>query len=368
MSALANEFCDAGFGVDLVLQKATGPYLKDVREGVTVVNLNTKRLMISVWPLIQYIRKARPSAMLSTPLDASIVAILAWTAVGTRARLVVREAITASSDDQVVRGLRARIIALLRRRAYRRASHVVAPSVGVAEDLITRVGVPRAQVSVIANPLDTDLITTLASAPLEQLSLPAAVRVIVAAGRLSAQKDFATLIRAFSAVRRARDVVLVILGEGEERPHLSRLAAELGVADKVVMPGFVENPFSYMKRASVFVLSSRYEGLPNALLQALAVGTAVVATDCPSGPSEILEGGRWGRLVPVSDVEAMARAIVDGLDGKLERPPLSMIIKRYGLETIAAQYLEVLLPDRQVKPARETAGHDAGNRSLLQQA
>jgi glycosyltransferase involved in cell wall biosynthesis len=343
MLALANNFCSAGFKVDLVLQRATGPYLREVNEDITIVDLKATRLISSLVPLIRYFRTARPSAMLSTPSDANVVAVTAWIAARAAGRLVVREATTPSVDDAAGRGWRAKVVPFIRRRAYRHASHVVAPSLGVAEDLIRNVGVPRSRITVIANPLDTERIQSLAAATAGQIVLPPHAKVILGVGQLTAIKDFATLIRAFSKICQARDAILLVLGEGDERESLCQLASELGVLDKVFLPGFVENPFVYMKRAAVFVHSSRYEGLPNALLQALMVGTPVVATDCRSGPREILEEGRWGRLVPVGDVTAMAQGIIDGLDGQLAKPPMSLMKERYGVESIAKQYLGVLL-------------------------
>lgn len=345
MVTLANGFHRGGYTVDLVLQRATGPYLKDVSKGVTVVDLKAARSFLSLLPLIRYLRKTRPNTMFSTLSNVNIIAVLAWIIARVPGRLVVREAITTSVDDRSSAGIRSKMISLMRRKAYQRANHVVAPSIGVAEDLIENVGVDRARVSVICNPIDISLISALASEPVEHLqTLPSNTQVVLGVGRLFPQKDFTTLIRAFSKVCQTRNAVLFLLGEGEEREHLNRLVLELGLSGKVFMPGFVENPFAYMKHAAVFVLSSRYEGLPNALLQALAVGTPVVATDCPSGPREILEGGRWGRLVPVGDVAAMAQAIVEGLNGRLKNPPVSLIKERYGVEGIIKQYLNVLLP------------------------
>jgi len=166
--------------------------------------------------------------------------------------------------------------------------------------------------------------------------------VILGVGRHHFQKGFDTLLRAFARVRQQMPARLVILGEGPERPNLERLAAELGVAADVDLPGFDPNPFRYMRWAGVFVLSSRYEGLPNVLIQALACGCPVVSTDCPSGPSEILDGGRYGALVPVDDVEAMAQAIVRALLGQVAPAPAEWL-EQFRVEAVAEQYLRVML-------------------------
>jgi glycosyltransferase involved in cell wall biosynthesis len=138
--------------------------------------------------------------------------------------------------------------------------------------------------------------------------------VILGVGRLSQAKDFPTLIRAFAKVRSRRAVRLIILGEGEARVELEALVGELGLADDVALPGFRENPMSYMAASALFVLSSAWEGLPTVLIEALAAGTRVVSTDCPSGPREILQGGLLGTLVPVGDATALADAMTDALD------------------------------------------------------
>jgi glycosyltransferase involved in cell wall biosynthesis len=342
MVLLANRFQRAGFKVDLLLHRAHGSYIKDVCKEVSIVDLKASRLFASLWPLTRYIRNVRPDAMLSTPADANIVALLAWTLAGKPGRLVVREAITPSADDRFLTNFRSRIVAAVRRLAYRHATAIVAPSEGVANDLIEHVGVPRDLINVIPNPLDFSEIRAFAEAGVPEI-VPKGAKFVLGVGRLTRQKDFRTLVRAFSKAQRDSDVCLVLLGEGEERELLSRQAAELGIRSRLLMPGFVDNPFAYMKRASLFVLSSLYEGLPNALLQALAVGTPVVATDCPSGPAEILDGGRWGKLVPVGDVDALAEAIEAGLRGAIERPQPEVLEARYSLDEVASEYLAVLL-------------------------
>jgi glycosyltransferase involved in cell wall biosynthesis len=143
--------------------------------------------------------------------------------------------------------------------------------------------------------------------------------VILGVGRLTRLKDFATLIRAFAEVRRGRVARLMILGEGEEQAALEALVGELGLVDDVALPGFRGNAVAYMARSALLVLSSLSEALPTVLIEALAVGTQVVSTDCPNGPREILQEGRLGTLVPVGDVAALATAMVAALD----RPPVT---------------------------------------------
>jgi glycosyltransferase involved in cell wall biosynthesis len=170
--------------------------------------------------------------------------------------------------------------------------------------------------------------------------------VILGAGRLTAQKDFPTLIRAFALARAAQPMRLILLGEGELREPLRALAADLGIAAQVDLPGFVENPYAFMSRAHVFVLSSAWEGFGLVLVEAMACGTPVVSTDCPAGPAEILMGGRFGRLVPVGDAGAMAEAIRATLADPLPADRLRSRAGDFSLEKIGDEYFELLLPDR----------------------
>jgi len=233
------------------------------------------------------------------------------------------------------------------RRLYPKADRIVAVSQGVADDLISLLNLPHEKVTVIYNPIVTPELFEQAKQPVshpwfEQNRLP----VILAVGRLTRQKDYPTLFRAFSLVRQVRPAKLLILGEGEERANLERLAIELGIQNDVSMPGFVDNPFAFMAKASVFVLSSAWEGFGNVLVEALACGCPVVATDCRSGPREILDNGRYGRLVPVGDHEALAKAILETLDNPdfpADRQTRLQRAMEFSVDAAVDKYLKVLL-------------------------
>jgi glycosyltransferase involved in cell wall biosynthesis len=213
-----------------------------------------------------------------------------------------------------------RVTRALMRFTYPWADQIVAVSQGVAEDLMRHIPLARERVATIYNPVVDERMRDLAQAtPVHPWLCSGPVPVVLGVGRLIAQKDFATLIDAFAQLRRQRKLRLLILGEGELRASLLAQAAQLGVAEDVALPGFEANPFAAMRAASVFVLSSRFEGLPGVLIQAMACGARVVSTDCPSGPREVLEDGRWGALVPVGDARALAAAIAQTLDAP--RPP-----------------------------------------------
>jgi glycosyltransferase involved in cell wall biosynthesis len=336
-----------GCQVDLVLVKGQDRLVRSVARGVRVVKLGPTHTMSSLPALIRYLRRERPCALLSVKDRANQVAILAKRLAGVSTRVVVRMGTTVSAALKVKSRLHHMMWYYPMRLLYPLADAIVAVSDGVAADLAAITGLPVTRFPVIPNPVVTPRIAALAR---EAVTHPwfaeGEVPVILGVGRLTRQKDFPTLLRAFAAVRQQRACRLVILGEGGDRPLLEALAGELGVERFVDLPGFVDNPYAYMSKAALFVLSSLWEGSPNALTEALAVGTPVVATDCPSGPGEILAGGHYGPLVPVGDADALAGAVL----AMLRRPPgrnapAPNAVSAYTTENSSRRYLEVLLPE-----------------------
>jgi len=341
MVNLARGFAERGLAVDLVLARAEGPYLAEVPSSVRAVDLGARRVLYALPGLLRYLRRERPHAMLSALNHANVVAIWAWLLSGVETRLVVSEHSTLSRSTENASSLRRRFIPLLIKRFYPRTDAVVTVSRGVAEDLVAQTRLPAEKVKVIYNPVVTPELFAKAEEPLDHPWFrPGEPPVIVGVGRLTAAKDFPTLLRAFALVRQDRPARLVILGEGEDRPELETLVRELGVERDVALPGFVDNPYKYMKRAAVFVLSSQWEGFGMVLVEAMALGTPVVSTDCPSGPAEILEGGKWGRLVPVGKPGQLAGAIMAVLKG--ERCDPSPRVSSFSIEAITDEYIQLL--------------------------
>ena len=342
MVQLANGLSRGGHPVDLLLPQAEGPYLSLVVPEVRIVDLAARRVISSLPALWRYLRRERPVALLATLSHANLLALWAKRLARVATRVVVREANTITAGSQSATGLTDRMLPWLARQFYPWADAIVAVSEGVASDLVDGIGIPREKVHVLYNPLVTAELRAMAQAPVEHEWFHDGTRpVILGVGRLSRQKDFATLLRAFGQLRARRAARLVILGEGDERPQLQALVTELGLESDVWMPGFVDNPFKYMARAGVFVLSSAFEGSPGVLVQALACGAPVVATDCPSGPREILEGERWGRLVPVGDASAMSQALESALNGDPRLAPESALA-RFTPEAAIEGYLALL--------------------------
>jgi glycosyltransferase involved in cell wall biosynthesis len=311
-----------------------------------------KRLLRRLPPLIAYLRRARPDAVLAAEPRYNVLAVWGRRLSGLGGRVVISERIQASHHAASGGPWGNQGPSGLLRSAYLAADAIVAVSDGVADDLASHADLPREKITTVYNPVVGPELELRAREPLDHpWFAPGAAPVILAAGRLDPQKDFATLLRAFAQVRARRPARLLILGAPSlaapgHAGELAALADNLGIAADVAMPGFADNPFAFMARAAVFVLSSRYEGLPGVLIQALACGCPVVSTDCPSGPAEVLEGGRLGPLVAVGDAAGMAAAIERLLDHPPPRADLEAGARRFEVERSVDRYLDLLLPAR----------------------
>jgi glycosyltransferase involved in cell wall biosynthesis len=323
---LARALVEQGAQVDVVLSHARGPFLAEIPASVRVVDLDAPpaatvlrhlvatpgdaRALLpvlflpgvpgvlgAVSPLARYLRESKPDALLSLMDYPNVAAIL----------------------------------------ARREADAVVAVSDGVADDLARVAGLPRERIHRIYNPVLIPEIADLAHEPLDHPAFADDVPVILGAGKLKKQKSFETLVDAFALVHERRPARLMILGKGHCQRRLRTMAQRLGVADDLYLPGFKRNPYPYMRHASVFALSSRYEGFGNVLVEAMACGCPVVSSDCLSGPAEILANGRYGKLTRVDDARGLADAICAVLDDPL---PPSELEKRAGAFTAAASAVE----------------------------
>ena len=344
MINLAHGIAECGYAVDLVLAQAEGPFLAEVRRPVRVVDLKASRALTSLPALVRYLRHEQPEAMLSVFGYVNVIALWAWRLAGVRTRLFVNEQNTVSLEAGNASSWRARLTPRLIKRFYPWANGIVVVSHGVRDDLAQLTNISGERITVIYNPSVVRAeVCEKAQASLDHPWLkPDQPPVLLAVGRLQVQKDYPTLIQAFAQVRLTRPVRLLILGDGKERPMLEALIKELGLEQDVSLPGFVMNPYAYMARASLFVLSSRWEGLPTVLIEALCCGIPVVSTDCPSGPQEILRDGQYGELVPVGDADALAQAIETTLEGKRPTPP-SESWRPYELKNVVDQYVNLLL-------------------------
>ncbi len=346
MVTLAGAFARQGVRVDFVVARAQGPNRDYLSPYVKVTDLRATHVSRALVPLIRHLKRTRPAALLSTTDRGNLVALLARKLSGVPTRAVVRVPNVVTSSLKHEKGVRSVVMPFMAKWLYPTADLVIAVSQGVARDLEEFARFARGQVVVVYNPVDRQRLMSLAAEPISHPWFsPGAPPVILGVGRLTAQKDFGVLVRAFAQVRRFRDARLVILGEGEDRYRLETLVRTYDLQQDVWMPGFVHNPYPYMARAAVFVLSSRWEGFPNVLVEAMTLGTPVVATDCAAGPSEILDNGRYGRLVPVGDETTLAKAIMEELETDRPRRDLQRRASVFTVETIARQYISLLLRD-----------------------
>jgi glycosyltransferase involved in cell wall biosynthesis len=340
---LAAGFIQHGFEVDLVLARSTGELLGNVSSGVRMVDLHASRVLSALFPLADYLRREQPVALISAPDHVNLIAIWAGVLAGVNTTVMITSHNHLSVVRKQTQKLQEKLYPHLLRLFQNHAAHIVAVSKGVADDLSRTAHIPRDRISVIYNPAVRPELDELALQPLAHpWFVDTQQPVILAVGRLVPQKDYPTLLQAFSILRAQRPVRLVILGNGKQHADLQALSIQLGVATDVDFLGFDLNPYRYMARCSVFVLSSAWEGLPVVLAEALACGAQIVSTDCPSGPAEILDGGRYGRLVPVGDVGALADAIEKALDHPLPGSELKSRAVVFSKERAVTSYLDLV--------------------------
>ena len=342
VTQLAGGLLARGYAVDMVAAKMDEEQAVRLPDGVRLIQLGAAHTWTSLPGLVRYLRRERPDALLAAKDRAIRVAVLARLLTGYPRHLAGRLGTTVSAALEGGSPLKRRIWYGGMRLFFRGADRLVAVSEGVAEDVRRITGLGDDRVVVVRNPVITPELAPRAAESPSHPWFTEPTPIILGAGRLTRQKDFPTLLRAFATVRRGRPCRLVLLGEGRGRASLEALARELGIAEDVDLPGFQPNPYPFIAGAALFVLSSRWEGSPNVLTEALALGTPVVATDCPSGPREILQGGRYGPLVSMGDDAALAAAIKRTLDAPLPAAKLKEAVSEYTLEASTEGYLRAL--------------------------
>lgn len=342
MVNLSRGFVERGLKVDLVLGNIKGAYNSQVHPHVRVVDLQAPKLLTTIPKLTAYLKQEQPFTLLSALHYPCEISLWAKRLAGVSTRVIVSEHNTLSVEAKRLPQLTARLTPVAARLFYPWADRIIAVSQGVANDLANVTKIPKEQIKVIYNPVVTAELLEKAKEPVEHpWFMSGEPPVILGVGRLIEQKDYPTLIRAFAKVLTERSAKLIILGRGPQRERLNNLICELGIENHVAMLGFVPNPSAYMARATVVALSSAWEGFGNVLVEAMAVGTPVVSTDCPSGPAEILDNGKYGELVPVGDSEAMAEAILRVLAGNNKSVDAAWL-QQFTLENATQKYLDVL--------------------------
>jgi glycosyltransferase involved in cell wall biosynthesis len=339
---LAQSFVRQECLVDLLVGNIKSPYLKNLDERITLVSLGSTRPSKARPALCAHLSNQRPAVLLAAKDEDCALAGAVKQRLAHPPRCYLRVSVDYSGQllgrraGALKRWWRYRQV----RRWFGEADALICVSQGVAQDIAHIFGRKPAELHVLPNPTITPELALAAAEPLAHPWFASGQPpVVLGVGRLAAIKNFPLLVRAFARVRAHRDCRLVILGEGRHRALLQRMAAQLGVADAMDLPGFEANPYAYMSRAAVFVLSSSWEGSPNVLVEAMACGTPVVATDCPSGPREILQDGKLGPLVPMDDELALSKAILRRLQEPRGSDVLRAAVERYSVENSSRAYL-----------------------------
>lgn len=339
---LVNALVDLGVEVDLLLIKRNSPHLSLVSQKVNRITLKHERAATCSGEVAKYLAENRPDALLVAKHRGIVAAIKAVQKADYRGAVVGVIGTHTSSSIASRSWLHRFLWRFNMRRYYPRVTRLIAVSDGVNADLCELSRLPSSQIVTVRNPVVDGSLRALALEPVDHPWVKDSnAPVIVSVGRLIHSKDYPTLLRAMPLLdnRAAR---LVILGEGVDRPKLEQLIRELCLEDRVHLPGFVDNPFSWIRAARVFALSSLFEGSGNVLVEAMALGTPVVTTDCPSGPAEILDGGRHGHLVPMRDPVALAAALDTALSHPVDKDQLMAATRPFEVAESARNYLRVL--------------------------
>jgi glycosyltransferase involved in cell wall biosynthesis len=332
-----------GYSVSLVITNREGELSAALPDDVELISLDVPRTWAALVPLIRMIRKRRPAAIISALGHNNVLAIVACRLAGQGTKVLIRINSVLSQQARETDDWRQTILPLLYRLVAKYADAIIAVSRGAADDFIAVTGVARDRVQVVYNPVLRPAFAAEAAAPVDHpFFQPGRPPVFVSVGRLAPVKDPKTLLKAFARVRADHDVRLALVGDGEMRDELTTMARNLQIEDSVAFVGFQINPIRYIAKAKALIVSSRHEGFGNVIVEALAADTPVISTDCPYGPGEILDGGRFGRLVPVGDVEALARSMVEVLSDASDPAAAEARAREFTVEAVARQYEQLL--------------------------
>lgn len=338
---LASSMLERGVQVDMILTKREGALVEQIPEGVRVIE-GKGSVGRSLGTLYHYLRREKPDALVTAHTHVNIVSIALCKLAFVPTKVMVTIHTATSRDDESGKSKRKRLNKALSKLTYPFADHIVAVSSPVADDLAEYLGLKRERIEVIYNPVVGQAMLDKSKSDVEHPFFESGEQVILSVGRLTEQKDYATLLRAFQKLREHKKAKLIILGEGEEREALEKLAQSLGVNQALDLPGFLPNPYAFMRKADLFVSSSAWEGLPTVMIEALALGLPVVATDCPGGTREILENGKVGRLTAVADAPALATAMLESLNSQTNTLELEKRGLSFSEDASADHYLRSL--------------------------
>lgn len=348
------------FSLDLVIASATGEYLNQVPDGVRVIDLQTKlenrsTSYLKLVPAIsKYLRKEKPDYLFSHLPIANVLSVISKFVARIPVSIflvehtllfntLIQREKRSQTDNPKRLDILPTLLPIMMQWFYPQANGIIAVSKGLAKELEMSLKLKPNSVQVIYNPVIDDNLLFKSRLPIEHPWFqPNQPPVLLAIGRLTAQKDYQTLLYAFARFREQFLAKLLILGEGELRSQLEALVSELGLENDVALPGFVNNPYAYMSQAAALVLSSVWEALPTVLIEAMACGCQVISTNCPYGPDEILEQGKYGWLVPVQDEKGLATAMHEALNFPINSEKLKLRSQSFTVEQAVSNYLTII--------------------------
>lgn len=336
---LANEFIKQGFNVDMVLSKAQGEFLSELSSQIRIIDLKADRIRYVFKPLLKYFKSEKPDVVLASMWPLTLLAVVAFKSAKLSGSVVVSDHTTFSQAPLMQKRSMRWFFKYSLSSVYPFANAIVAVSDGVADDLCRLGGIKRKSITVISNPVETNTSLFIEDEGYRSWKNSRGKKII-AVGALKKEKDYPSLLEAFSLLLKEEDAHLTILGQGELLADLKALAIKLEIAERVNFAGFSRNPSAWVSSSDLLVLSSNCEGFGNVLIEAMSVGTPVVSTDCQSGPKEILENGKYGILVPVSDINALANAMYKSINDKHDRDALKNRAADFSVDKIAKQYIE----------------------------
>lgn len=345
---LLRELVKYPLSLDLVLFKKKGVFLNELPSEVRVIELDdVKSRLRRVLPVVKYLHQEKPDVLVAQLARFNVIAAIAKVISRHSFRLVLVEQIGFRPVEENLKDNpeeRIGLLNFLRRFFYPKANVIAAVSWGTAQEIEEDLQLRSGTIKVLYNPiLDEEALTAKTEMPITHPYLqPNQPPCFLGVGRLTTQKDFVTLIEAFSILRQKRLAHLIILGKGNDREKLEALVKKLNLSSEVSLPGFSDNPYAYMSKVTAFVLSSEFESFGLVIAEALASGCQVISTDCPYGPSEILESGKYGTLVPVRDTHALASAMEQAIDSPINPDILKLRSQDFSVEKIAQEYLKVM--------------------------